>query len=186
MSYSDGAGGAFHLAQTSPGRHCLPETTAVQPPKEFQDSLFSLYHTPGHLKTSLARGEYLMPQNGIVENRSGQRYVHAFPIRAEWDTNEGAHIVAEGATENVGPAGPLVHLQRDLPPVGGRVSLRVLSDDGETLAVVAEVLRIERNPARPQAALQVVGETDEWRGLVWEEAGIKMSEADNSYDEDDY
>jgi hypothetical protein len=31
-----------------------------------------------------------------------------------------------------------------------------------------------------------VGETDEWRGLVWEEAGIKMSEADNSYDEDDY
>jgi hypothetical protein len=66
------------------------------------------------------------------------------------------------------------------------VSLRVLSDHGETLAVVAEVLRIERNPARPQAALQVLGETDEWRGLVWEEAGIKMSEADNTYDEDDY
>jgi hypothetical protein len=180
------ARGTFRPVQTSPGQHCLPETTVVQPSTEFQDSLFSLYHTPGHLKTSLARGEYLMPQNGIVENRSGQRYVHAFPIRAEWDTNEGAHVVAEGETENVGPDGTLVYLQRELPPVGGRVSLRVLSDHGETLAVVAEVLRIERNPARPQAALQVLGETDEWRGLVWEEAGIKMSEADNTYDEDDY
>lgn len=127
-----------------------------------------------------------MPQNEIVENRSGPRYVHAFPIRAEWDTNEGAHVVAEGETENVGPEGTLVHLQRDLPPVGGRVSLRVISDTGQTLSVVAEVLRIERNPARPQAALQVLGETDEWRGLVWEEAGIKMSEADETYDEDEY
>jgi hypothetical protein len=30
-----------------------------------------------------------------------------------------------------------------------------------------------------------LGETDEWRGLVWEEAGVKMSEADNDYDEDE-
>ena len=48
------------------------------------------------------------------------------------------------------------------------------------------VLRIERNPGHPQAALQVLGETDEWRGLVWEEAAIKMSQSDNDYDEDDY
>jgi len=127
-----------------------------------------------------------MPQNGFVENRSGPRYVHAFPIRAEWDTNDGAHIVAEGETENVGPSGTLIYLQHDLPPVGGRVNLRVLDDNGEKLSVVAEVLRIERNPARPQAALQLLGETDEWRGLVWEEAAIKMAEADEQYDEDEY
>ena len=64
--------------------------------------------------------------------------------------------------------------------------MRVLGDKGETLSVVAEVLRIERNPSRPQAALQVLGETDEWRGLVWEEAGIKMSEANERYDDDDF
>lgn len=127
-----------------------------------------------------------MPQTEIVENRSGPRYVHAFPVLAEWDTNDGIHIVAQGETENVGPEGTLIHFQRDLPPVGGRVNLRVLDDSGEKLSVVAEVLRIERNPSRPQAALQVVGETDEWRGLIWEEAGIKMSEADDDYDEDDY
>jgi hypothetical protein len=127
-----------------------------------------------------------MPQSPTIENRSGQRYIHAFPIRAEWDTNDGIHIVAEGETDNVGPGGALIHLQRELPPVGGRVNLLVLGDGGEKLRVIAEVLRIERNPSHPQAALQVLGETDEWRGLVWEEAGIKMSEADHSYDDDDF
>ena len=127
-----------------------------------------------------------MPQTSFTEGRSGPRYVHAFPIRAEWDTNDGVHVVAEGETENVGPEGTLVHFQRELPPVGGRVNLRVLDDKGEKLSVIAEVLRIERNPSRPQAALQLLGETDEWRGLVWEEAGIKMSEADEAYDDDDY
>jgi hypothetical protein len=127
-----------------------------------------------------------MPQSSTIENRSGQRYIHAFPIRAEWDTTDGIHIVAEGETDNVGPEGTLIHLQRDLPPVGGRVNLLVLGDHGEKLRVIAEVLRIERNPSHPQAALQVLGETDEWRGLVWEEAGIKMSEADESYEDDDF
>ena len=127
-----------------------------------------------------------MPQDAIIDNRSGPRYVHAFPVRAEWDTREGVHIVAEGETENVGPEGALIHLQRELPPVGGRVNLLVMDDSGEKLSVIAEVIRIERNPAHPQAALQLLGETDEWRGLVWEEAGVKMSEADEDYDEDDY
>jgi hypothetical protein len=127
-----------------------------------------------------------MPQSPVIENRSGPRYVHAFPIRAEWDTNDGVHIVAEGETDNVGPEGTLIHLQRDLPPVGGRVSLLVLGEEGEKLRVIAEVLRIERNPSHPQAALQVLGETDEWRGLIWEQAAIKMAEADDSYDDDDF
>ena len=127
-----------------------------------------------------------MSQSPFVESRSGPRYVHAFPIRAEWDTSEGVHIVAEGETDNVGPSGTLIHLQRELPPVGGLVSLLVLGDEGEKLRVIAEVLRIERNPSHPQAALQLVGETDEWRGLVWEEAALKMSESENDYDEDDY
>jgi hypothetical protein len=126
-----------------------------------------------------------MPLTEFVDSRSGPRYVAAFPIRAEWDTSDGQHIVAEGETENVGPQGTLVHFLRELPPVGGRVSLQVLGDNGEKLSVVAEVLRIERNPVRPQAALQVVGETDEWRGVVWEEAAIRMAEADEDYEEDD-
>jgi hypothetical protein len=119
-------------------------------------------------------------------NRSGPRYVAAFPIRAEWDTNDGQHIVAEGETENIGPEGTLVHLQRELPPVGSRVNLLILGEnDGEKLRVIAEVLRIVRNPAHPQAALHLVGETDEWRGVIWKEAERKMSEADYELDEDE-
>src|SRR5215467_10643917 len=119
-------------------------------------------------------------------NRSGPRYVAAFPIRAEWDTNDGEHIVAEGETVNIGPEGTLIHLQRELPPVGSRVNLQVLGDDGEKLRVIAEVIRLERNPAHPQVALQLLGETDEWRGIVWHDAQIKMSEKEDDYDEDDY
>jgi hypothetical protein len=121
-----------------------------------------------------------------IENRGGPRYVATFPIRAEWDTSDGVHIIAEGETENIGPAGALVHLQRDLPPVGSRVNLVVMDDGSAKLSVVAEVLRIERNAAHPQAALQLLGETDEWRGLVWEEAAIRMAKADEEYSEDDY
>src|SRR5437870_13923699 len=116
-----------------------------------------------------------MPQTPTAENRSGPRYVAAFPVRAEWDTKDGVHVVSEGETENVGPQGTLIHLHRDLPPVGSRVNLLVLGDDGEKLRVIAEVIRLERNPDHPQAALQVLGETDEWRGQVRKEADKKMS-----------
>jgi hypothetical protein len=126
-----------------------------------------------------------MPQSQITDSRSGPRYIAAFPIRAEWDTDDGVHIVSEGETENIGPEGTLVHFVRELPPVGGRVSLLVMGEDGEKLRVIAEVLRIERNPGHPQAALQLLGETDEWRGIVWKEAEIKMHEAEDNYDEDE-
>ena len=126
-----------------------------------------------------------MPDMVFTETRSGPRYVATFPIRAEWDTPDGAHIVSDGETENVGPEGTLVHFLRELPPVGSTVNLLVLGDAGEKLRVIAEVLRIERNPAQPQAALQLLGETDEWRGVVWHEAMIKMNEADEEIDPDD-
>jgi hypothetical protein len=115
-----------------------------------------------------------MSQN-FTENRSGPRYVAYFPVRAEWDDEEsGAHVVAEGQTENVGPAGALVHLER-LPRVGGRVQLAVLEEEekpdgaarAERLRTVAEVLRVERNPVQPLAALQLVNASDEWQGLVY-------------------
>jgi hypothetical protein len=126
-----------------------------------------------------------MPDTIFTESRSGPRYVATFPIRAEWDTPDGAHVVSDGETENVGPEGTLVHFQRELPPVGSRVNLLVFGDDGEKLRVIAEVLRIERNPGHPQAALQLLGETDEWRGIVWHEAMIQMNEADEEFDPED-
>jgi hypothetical protein len=110
-----------------------------------------------------------------TDNRSGPRYLASFEVRAEWDEPGGNHIVAEGMTENVGPEGTLVHLPRKLPDVGSTVRLEVHGEEGATLQVVAEVLRIERNPGHPLAALSLVGETSEWRGLIWEPAAPKIT-----------
>jgi len=109
------------------------------------------------------------------ENRSGPRYLASLEVRAEWDEPSGAHVVAEGTTENVGPEGTLVHLPRQLPQVGSRVRLEVSGETGEKLQVIAEVLRIERHPGHPLAALQLLGETDEWKGLVWEPAAPRVA-----------
>ncbi|HKR12054.1 MAG TPA: hypothetical protein VJT15_08360 [Pyrinomonadaceae bacterium] len=126
------------------------------------------------------------------DNRSGPRYLATLEIKAEWDEPSGAHVVVEGTTENVGPEGTLVHLPRHLPNVGSRVRLEVSGESGEKLQVIAEVLRIERHPGHPLAALQLLGETDEWRGLVWEPAAPRIvapppteGEGEVSGDDDD-
>jgi hypothetical protein len=109
-----------------------------------------------------------------MEHRSGPRYLAALEVRVEWDETDGTHIVTEGTTENIGPEGTLVHLPRRLPEVGGRVSLEVLDSDGKALSVVTEVLRIERNPGYPLAALQLLDQSDEWKGLIWEPAAPRV------------
>jgi hypothetical protein len=110
-----------------------------------------------------------------TENRTGPRYLASLEVKAEWDEPTGTHIVAEGMTENVGPEGTLVHLPKQLPDVGSRVRLEVLGESGEKLQVIAEVLRIERHPGHPLAALQLLGETDEWKGLIWEPAAPRVT-----------
>ncbi len=126
-----------------------------------------------------------------TESRSGPRYLVSFEVRAEWDEPGGLHVVAEGMTENVGPEGTLVHLPRVLPDVGSRVRLEVQGEDGKKLQVIAEVLRIERNPGHPLAALQLLGETDEWKGLIWEPAAPRIAAppppiGDEEDEEEDY
>lgn len=131
-----------------------------------------------------------MPRPTETDVRSGPRYLVSFEVRAEWDEPGGAHVLSEGTTENVGPEGTLVHLPRRLPEVGSRVRLEVHGEEGKTLKVIAEVLRIERDPGHPLAALQLLGETDEWRGLIWEPAAPRVTAppppvVDDDEDEDE-
>jgi hypothetical protein len=134
-----------------------------------------------------------MSRNIERETRSGPRYLVSFEVRAEWDDADGSHIVVQGTTENVGPEGTLVHLPRQLPSVGSTVRLEVTGEDGQKLQVIAEVLRIERNPGHPLAALQVLGETNEWKGLIWEPAAPRVSappvpveDEDDEEEDDDF
>jgi len=115
-----------------------------------------------------------MPRHIETESRLGPRYLASFDVRAEWDDPGGTHIIVEGITENVGPEGTLVHLPRQLPDVGSTVRLEVQNEQGKKLNFIAEVLRIERNPGHPLAALQLLGETDEWKGLIWGPAAPRV------------
>lgn len=124
-----------------------------------------------------------MPRQTSADQRTGPRYLATLPVRAEWETDEGQHVVVEGTTENVGPEGALVHLERELPDVGSRVQLVVHNEEGQKLQVVTEVLRLERNAAHPLAALQLLGAAEEWRGLVWETSAPRMA-ADESDDDE--
>jgi hypothetical protein len=126
-----------------------------------------------------------MSRHMETETRSGPRYLVSFEVRAEWDEPDGSHIVVQGTTENVGPEGTLVHLPRQLPNVGSTVRLEVEGEDGQKLQVIAEVLRIERNAGHPLAALQLLGETNEWKGLIWEPAAPRVSAPPAPVDDDD-
>ena len=121
-----------------------------------------------------------------IEKRSAPRYLATFLVRAEWDNGEGVHVTEIGKMENVGPEGTLVHLNRLLPNVGSQVLLAVALDEDwhEEVNVEAEVLRIERNAAHPQAALMLLNATEEWLGRVWEPA-IPRQPAPLEDDEDD-
>jgi hypothetical protein len=105
------------------------------------------------------------------ERRIAPRYIARFPIRAEWrDSASGKKIVSAGATENVGQGSALVTLDQ-LPAVGSRVRISVL-DENEKLrcAATTEVLRIERHPGHPLAALQLLDAVEKWSKAVWQAA----------------
>jgi hypothetical protein len=107
----------------------------------------------------------------MPERRSGERHSISFPIRVEWKDEKGKEVVEEGLTENIGPNGVLIHLPRLLPNVGSKVNITVTEDLSTQVTVTAQVLRLERNAAHPQAALMLVGSTKDWEKQVWQYAG---------------
>lgn len=114
--------------------------------------------------------------SNISDRRTGSRHPISFPIRLEWKDEKGTEIIEEGLTENIGRTGTLVHLQRKLPLVGSKVSLVVTETTETQILVTAQVLRLERNAAHPQVALQLVGSTRDWEKKVWEYAGQVIAE----------
>lgn len=106
----------------------------------------------------------------MQERRTSTRLSVSFPIRLEWKNENGELVVEEGLTENVGQMGALVHLPRKLPVVGSKVNLTVTENAKNEVTVVAQVIRLERNAAHPQAALMLVASTRDWEKHVWEYA----------------
>ena len=119
------------------------------------------------------------------DRRSGGRYVVSFPVRIRWKDDKGQEIVEEGLTEYVGPQGALVFLPRMLPTVGSKVNLTVTENATDEVSVTAQVIRLERNAAHPQAAFQLMDSLRLWKKKVWEHAGVLVA-AEKPEDNDDW
>ena len=107
----------------------------------------------------------------MQERRQGARYPISYPIRVKWKDDGGILITEEGLTENVGLQGALVYLPRKLPTVGSRVELTVTENSDDEVIVNAQVIRLERNAAHPQVALNLLDGLRAWKKKVWEVAG---------------
>jgi hypothetical protein len=94
-------------------------------------------------------------------------------------------MVEEGLTENIGPYGALIHLPRFLPAVGSQVQVVVTNDNNKEVSAAAEVLRLERNAAHPQLAVDLVDSVEKWQKQLWSTAPavIAKREAEEEYDD---
>lgn len=95
------------------------------------------------------------------------RILVQMPVQATWTDASGEIVSVKGMTENVGTNSVLVNFD-NLPPVGGEVHLRMMDDsDTPLLEADARVIRVERDPSKPLAAMNVLDNVDEWQERVW-------------------
>jgi len=79
------------------------------------------------------------------------------------DSNEKISIL--GTTENEGETNALINLNV-LPKVGSDVKLRLYDDEKRLIEVPAKVIRVERDPGKPQAALSILKNINKWKDEV--------------------
>lgn len=123
----------------------------------------------------------IIPQ--LERREDGTRYRFSFPVKATWQAQ--AHEVTSlGCTENIGPAGALVHF-KELPQVGSRISIEVTEAVDTAVTVEAEVIRVIHNPDQPLAALAVTTNVNQWQRLVWGTARQRITAAMEKPPEED-
>ena len=94
------------------------------------------------------------------------RIIASLPVKASWvDSESGETISIDGTTENVGETGTLVNLEV-LPPVGSAVTLRILEEDKSIIEVATQVIRVERDPSKPLAALNILENLKKWKTVA--------------------
>lgn len=102
------------------------------------------------------------------ENRTHmhQRIMANLQFEASWvDSTSGDRISVEGLTENLGEATALVNIEI-LPPVGSEVTLRIFDEEKTIIEVPTQVIRVERDPSKPLAALSILENLKKWRTNV--------------------
>lgn len=97
------------------------------------------------------------------KNHLHQRIMANLPVQASWvDAESGKLVLVDGLTENLGETSALVNLEV-LPPVGSEVKLRIFDDEKTIIEVSTQVIRVERDPSKPLAALSIVENLKKWK-----------------------
>ena len=92
-----------------------------------------------------------------------QRIMASMPVQASWvDSESGETVLVDGLTENLGETSTLVNLDV-LPPVGSEVNLRIFDEDKTIIEVSTQVIRVERDPSKPLAALSIMENLKNWK-----------------------
>jgi hypothetical protein len=95
-----------------------------------------------------------------------QRILANMPVQASWvDSESGKTVRVEGLTENIGENSTLVNLEQ-LPPVGSEVKLKILEEDKAIIEVATQVIRVERDPSKPLAALTILQNLKKWKQVA--------------------
>ena len=98
------------------------------------------------------------------------RILANMPVKASWiDEESGKRRNVLGTTENIGESSALVNLET-LPPVGSEVKLRILDEEKTLIEVSTKVIRVERDPSKPLAALSVLVNLKKWKDVAMEAA----------------
>lgn len=100
-----------------------------------------------------------------IENKtpSHHRIMASLTVQASWvDAETGKTVSVNGMTENLGETSALVNLET-LPPVGSQVKLRIFDEEKTIIEVPTHVIRVERDPSKPLAALSVLENLKKWK-----------------------
>jgi len=116
-----------------------------------------------------------------------QRILAKLQAQVSWkDEANNENVSILGTTENVGETGALINLDL-LPKVGSRVRLRLIDEDKTIIETLAHVIRVERDPGKPQAALSIVENLKKWKEIAlaaaqeWVTRDIKLNYEDDGW-----
>lgn len=99
-----------------------------------------------------------------------QRIMANLSVQASWIDKESGEVVSvKGTTENVGETSTLVNLDI-LPPVGSEVQLQIFDEEKQIIEVPTQVIRVERDPSQPLAALSILENVKKWKRIVMKAA----------------
>ncbi|HEX8286408.1 MAG TPA: hypothetical protein VF556_00315 [Pyrinomonadaceae bacterium] len=94
------------------------------------------------------------------------RIMATMPVQASWvDEKSGDTVLVDGMTENLGESSTLVNLDV-LPPVGSEVKLRIFDEEKTIIEVLTNVIRVERDPSKPLAALSILENVKNWKQIA--------------------